>query len=90
VLSLFSIMLPTSAVGFFIYAAPHVAYPFYAHVDRPFGPGALVDQQLAGALMWSTAMVLSALWVCVAGARFLHEEEARGRRVNRAAVGWSA
>lgn len=90
VLSLFSLMLPTSAVGFFIYAAPHVAYPFYAHADRPFGPGPLVDQQLAGALMWSTSMVLSALWVCVAGARFLREEEARGRRVDRAAMGWSA
>ncbi len=90
VLALFGVMLPTSAVGFFIYAAPHVTYPFYAHVDRPFGPGALADQQLAGALMWSTAMGLSALWVCVAGARFLREEEARGRRVNRAAVGWSA
>lgn len=90
VLSLFSIMLPTSGVGFFIYAEPHVAYPFYAHVDRPFGPGPLVDQQLAGALMWSTAMVLSAVWLCVAGARFLREEEARGRRVDRAAVGWSA
>lgn len=84
VLSMFTVMIPMALTGFFIYAAPHPAYPFYVHVARPFGPGALVDQQLAGALMWSSAMVLSALWLCLAGARFLREEEARGRRVDRA------
>lgn len=85
VLSLFTVMIPMALTGFFIYAAPQPAYPFYAHVARPFGPGALVDQQLAGALMWSSSMVLSALWLCLAGARFLRAEEARGHRLDRTA-----
>jgi putative copper resistance protein D len=86
VLSMFTVMIPMTLTGFFIYVAPRPAYPYYAHVARPFGPGALADQQLAGALMWSTAMVLSALWLCLTGARFLAEEAARSRRADRTAA----
>ena len=37
--SLFTMMVPMAMLGFFIFAVPHLAYPYYAHVERPFGPG---------------------------------------------------
>jgi cytochrome c oxidase assembly factor CtaG len=83
-ISLFTMMIPTAFIGFFIYARPHLAYPFYAHVDRPFGPDPLTDQQLSGALMWSSAMILGAVWFCVVGLRWLQAEERRSHRVDRA------
>lgn len=83
-LSIFTMMVPTALIGFFIYAAPHLEYPFYAHVARPFGPGPLEDQQLSGALMWSSSMVLGAVWFCVVALRWLQAEERRSHRVDRA------
>jgi len=78
--SLASAMVPMAMVGFFIFAAPRLSYPFYAHVDRPFGPGPLADQHLGGILMWSSSMVLSAAWLVVAGNRWLSADERRTRR----------
>lgn len=91
ILSLLTVMVPMAFAGFFIYVLPHVAYPFYAHTARPFGPAPLADQQLSGALMWSSAMVLSVGWVCVAGHAWLRSEADRSRRLDRAYVapGWS-
>ncbi|MGZ4477371.1 MAG: cytochrome c oxidase assembly protein [Nocardioidaceae bacterium] len=86
VLSMFTVMVPMAFLGFFVYAAPRLAYPFYAHVDRPFGPGPLADQRLAGALMWSSSMLLGVVWVVVAGLNWLRAEERRGRRVDLAPV----
>lgn len=84
VLALFSVMVPMAFLGFFLYALPHLGYPFYAHVPRPFGPAPLGDQRLAGALMWSGSMVLSVAWVCLAGLRWLRAEERRAHRVDLA------
>jgi putative copper resistance protein D len=89
VLSLFTAMAPPSFTGFFIYISPHVDYPFYAHVARPFGPGPLTDQQLSGALMWSTTMALTVAWVCLAGVQWLRDEASRTRRLDRA-LSWSS
>lgn len=83
-LSVFTMMVPTALLGFFIYAAPRLRYPFYAHVLRPFGPAPLADQQLSGALMWSSAMILGAVWFCIVGLRWLQAEERRSHRVDRA------
>lgn len=83
-LSVFSMMMPMSILGFFIYAAPHLVYPFYASVTRPFGPGPLPDQQLGGALMWSTSMILSVVWFALTGLRWLQAEERRSHRIDRA------
>ncbi len=80
VLSLVLMMVPETMTGFFIYASPYVMYPFYAHVSRPFGPGALADQQLGGALMWAGSMLIDAGWVALAAHAWLRSEEARGRR----------
>ncbi len=78
--SLFTVMVPMAMIGFFIFAAPHLSYPFYAHVERPFGPAPLADQHLGGILMWSTSMVLSTAWLVVAGNDWLLAEERRTRR----------
>nr|WP_246298459.1 cytochrome c oxidase assembly protein [Nocardioides panaciterrulae] len=80
--SLFTVMVPMAMTGFFIFAAPHLSYPFYAHVARPFGPGPLADQHLGGILMWSTSMVLSAAWLVVAGNGWLAAEDRRTRRAD--------
>jgi putative copper resistance protein D len=81
--SLFTMMVPMAMLGFFIFAVPHLAYPYYAHVERPFGPGGLTDQHLAGILMWSTSMVLGVAWLVVAGYHWLEDEERRTRRSER-------
>ncbi len=47
-LSLFPMMIPETMTGFFLYASNYLLYPFYPTVSRPFGPGPLSDQQLAG------------------------------------------
>ena len=80
--SLFTVMIPMAMLGFFIFATPRLAYPFYAHVSRPFGPAALADQHLAGVLMWSTSMVLSVAWLVVAGNNWLQAEERRTSRAD--------
>ena len=58
-------------------------YPYYAHVDRPFGPAAVADQHLAGILMWSTSMALGVAWLVVAAYQWLEDEERRTRRQER-------
>jgi putative copper resistance protein D len=81
--SLFTMMVPMAMLGFAIFAVPHLAYPFYAHTARPFGPGALADQHLAGILMWSTSMALGVVWLVVAGYHWLEAEERRTHRDER-------
>jgi cytochrome c oxidase assembly factor CtaG len=86
VVSLFLMMLPEAMVGFAIYTASAVLYPYYAAVtDRPWGPStALADQRLGGALMWSSGMIFDALWISVAAAQWWKAEEVKSRRVDAA------
>jgi putative copper resistance protein D len=91
VASLFSVMLPMAFLGFFIFALPHLAYPFYAHTDRPFPPGPLADQRAAGIAMWSTSMVLGVGWMVLAARNWLVAEERRDQREqSRARLGTGA
>jgi putative copper resistance protein D len=82
VLSLFAMMLPETMTGFFIYASDYLRYPYYRHVARPFGPGPLEDQQLAGALMWSGCMLIDSIWVTMAAVEWLKSEERKAHRVD--------
>lgn len=82
ILSLLLMMVPEAMTGFFIYASGFVMYPHYLTVSRPFGPGALTDQQLGGALMWAGGMVIDAAWICLATRDWLRAEERKGRRVD--------
>ena len=86
VVSLFLMMLPEAMVGFAIYSAGAVLYPYYAAVtNRPWGPStALADQRLGGALMWSSGMIFDALWISVAAAQWWKAEEVKSRRVDAA------
>lgn len=62
-------------------AAP--LYPHYATLDRPWGPSALVDQQMAGGIMWLAGdlLFIGAIVAIVAGwMRFEEREAARADR----------
>ena len=83
VASLVLMMAPEALTGFFIYTARSVLYPAYAVSPRPFGLGALSDQQLAGGLMWCSAMVIGAVWIAVAVQAWLRAEARKGRRIDR-------
>jgi cytochrome c oxidase assembly factor CtaG len=82
VISLFAMMIPETMTGFFIYSSNYLMYPFYGHVVRPFGPSALTDQQLAGALMWAGSMIIDSVWVSLAVLDWLHSEERRSHRLD--------
>ena len=81
-LSLFSMMFPETLSGFFLYATTSVLYPYYAQVERPFGPGPLADQRLGGALMWGGSMIVDSLWVTLAVLAWLRSEAAVAERVD--------
>jgi putative copper resistance protein D len=81
-ISLFLMMAPETMTGFFIYASRYLLYPFYATAPRPFGPDALTDQQLAGALMWGGSMLIDSVWVAIAVLEWLHSEERRSHRID--------
>ncbi len=82
VLSLFLIMVPEAMTGFFIYSARYLLYPYYGVVSRPFGPGPLSDQRLAGGLMWSMSMVTDFVWVSVAVLEWLRSEQRKSYRLD--------
>ncbi len=84
VISLFLMMVPETIVGFGIYTAGYVLYPYYSGVDnRPWGPSnALTDQRLGGALMWSAGMIFHALWISVAAWQWIKSEEVKARRID--------
>lgn len=82
IVSLFTMMVPETMTGFFIYASTHVRYPHYETVLRPFGSDALTDQRLGGGLMWSMSMVIDSIWLAVAVSDWFRSEERRALRVD--------
>jgi putative membrane protein len=69
------------AVVILFAAAP--LYPHYATLSRPWGPSALVDQQIAGAVMWLAGdlLFITAIVAIVAGwMRFEERDSARQDR----------
>jgi putative membrane protein len=79
---LFLGMPQSSFLGLAIITAPAALYAHYETLDRSWGPTPLVDQQIAGAIMWLGGdmmfliALLLALWV------WLRAEEAEGRRID--------
>lgn len=86
VVSLFLMMIPEAIVGFAIYSAGSVLFPYYdTVVDRPWGPSsALLDQRLGGALMWSAGMIFHALWISIAVWNWLKAEGVKAHRIDLA------
>ncbi len=71
-------MGPESMTGFFIYTAGVVLYPAYTTAVRPFGPDPLRDQQIGGALMWCSGMLINAVWIALAVQAWLRAEARAG------------
>jgi cytochrome c oxidase assembly factor CtaG len=86
-LSLFSMMVPETMTGFFIYSSNYLMYGFYAHVQRPFGPRPIADQQLGGALMWGGSMVIDSVWVVIAVCDWLRNEKRVAERIDLQTMG---
>ena len=75
---LFSAFVLASPLGLLLALIPRPVYAFYAHAPRTWGPGPLVDQQIAGVTMAvEQAIVFFAVFTYFL-LRFLREEEAGG------------
>ncbi|HEY3540939.1 MAG TPA: cytochrome c oxidase assembly protein [Gaiellaceae bacterium] len=74
-LYLFAAFVLASPLGLLLALIPRAIYPFYVHAPRPWGPGPLGDQQLAGVTM---ALEQAAVFFAVFAlylTRFLREEQ---------------
>ena len=76
-MSLGLMMIPETALGAVIFLAPVTLYPSYVASVARVGGDALVDQQLAGALMWALTMVIDSVWMMVAAVEWWRSEERR-------------
>ena len=74
-LSLGLMMIPETALGAVIFLAPVTLYPSYVASTTAVGADPLVDQQLAGALMWAITMVIDSVWMMVAAVEWWRSEE---------------
>lgn len=74
-LSLGLMMIPETALGAIIFLAPVTLYPSYVVATTAAGGDPLVDQQLAGALMWAITMVIDSIWMMVAAVEWWRAEE---------------
>lgn len=77
--SLALMMVPEAVIGAVIYFSPVLLYDGFV-VERPFGPDAVTDQQLSGALMWALVMVVDSFWMMWVAADWWASEERRSRR----------
>jgi cytochrome c oxidase assembly factor CtaG len=75
---LFAAFVLASPLGLLLALIPRPVYSFYAHAPRTWGPGPLVDQEIAGVTMAvEQAIVLFAVFTYFL-LRFLRDEEAEG------------
>jgi cytochrome c oxidase assembly factor CtaG len=75
---LFAAFVLASPLGLLLALIPRPVYAFYVHAPRTWGPGPLVDQQIAGVTMAvEQAAVFFALFTFFL-LRFLRDEEATG------------
>lgn len=73
-----------AAIGLIIYFAPAVLYPHYAAAAETTGVDPLVDQQVAGIVMWGVGDLILVLALVWAAAAWLQAEERRSRRTEAA------
>jgi cytochrome c oxidase assembly factor CtaG len=75
---LFAAFVLASPLGLLLALIPRPVYSFYAHAPRTWGPGPLVDQEIAGVTMAvEQAIVFFAVFTYFL-LRFLRDEEAEG------------
>lgn len=75
-------MPQSSFLGLAILSAPDVLYPHYVTVVRDWGPSPLLDQQLAGGVMWVGGDLAFLIGVILAVWVWMRAEEDEGRRVD--------
>ena len=75
---LFAAFVLASPLGLVLALVPRPIYSFYVHAPRTWGPGPLVDQQIAGVTMAvEQAVVIFAVFASFM-LRFLRDEQAEG------------
>jgi cytochrome c oxidase assembly factor CtaG len=75
---LFAAFVLASPLGLLLALIPRPVYSFYAHAPRTWGPGPLVDQQIAGVTMAVEQAIVFFAAFAYFLLRFLREEEAVG------------
>lgn len=75
---LFAAFVLASPLGLLLALIPRPVYAFYAHAPRTWGPGPLVDQQLAGVTMAVEQAVVFFAAFAYFLLRFLRDEELEG------------
>ncbi|MSW82659.1 MAG: hypothetical protein F2840_16130 [Actinobacteria bacterium] len=80
--SLFLMMVPETMTGFFIYSATFSLVPSFAASAAASGRDGIADQQLGGALMWSTGMIIDVAWIAVAVHEWFESEVSRTRSLD--------
>jgi len=77
---LFLAMPQNSFLGVALMSAPVVLFPHYLTTLRPWGPSAIVDQNLGGILMWTFGDVVFLIaMACVVAAWVRHEDKRTAR-----------
>ena len=82
VFSLFLMMVPETMTGFFIYSANFTLFPYFEASAAAAGFDGIADQQLGGALMWSTSMIIDVAWIAVAVHEWFGSEGLKTRRLD--------
>jgi cytochrome c oxidase assembly factor CtaG len=75
---LFAAFVLASPLGLLLALIPRPIYSFYAHAPRTWGPGPLVDQEIAGVTMAVEQAVVFFAAFTYFLLRFLRDEEAEG------------
>jgi cytochrome c oxidase assembly factor CtaG len=75
---LFAAFVLASPLGLLLALIPRPVYAFYAHAPRTWGPGPLVDQQIAGVTMALEQAVVFFAAFAYYLRRFLRDEQAEG------------
>jgi putative copper resistance protein D len=75
-----------TAVGLALYFAPQVLYAHYATLGRSWGPDHLIDQQIAGIVMWGAGDVILLGALALAIAAWLRADEKRSRSIEERAA----
>ena len=79
-LSVFTTAVHTTVLGALLTFSTTVWYPTYARVERPWGLGAIDDQQLGGLIMWVPGGVVFLIAGLALAALWLKESEVRAAR----------
>jgi cytochrome c oxidase assembly factor CtaG len=75
---LFAAFVLASPLGLLLALIPRPVYAFYAHAPRTWGPGPLVDQQIAGVTMAVEQAIVFFAAFAYYLLRFLRDEQAEG------------